>query len=470
MIVTLDLAAQAQWTRRHRPVAIAGSLVVLAFLFGGQSVTLTLVQSLPQLAAVLAIGWWAWSTRRRAAMPGASALLLLALVAATIVASQLIPLPYDWWTAPPDRDFAGPAIQLTGADAPWHALSLDPSATVQSALTLLPALAVLLIGLRLDRAALGWLVLVLLGCATLSLILGWLQATAGIDSSLYFYGDQHERLSLGLFSNRNHQADALCLGVLAGGAALYRFGPRVRILRRRLLLAAVALTALFGLGVISTASRTGLVLFLPCAALTIATAWHDTRVRPVSRGTWLVAGAIVTLALVAGWAGLGVVASRLHAVRDLRFTIWPDAWYLARSVWPIGTGFGTFELTYQRVESLAGVSPLRINAAHNDWLQLAIEGGVVAIAGAALFLLWLGWQAVRLVRGGAGMTGWFAFAGILVLLLHSAVDYPLRTEALSTALALLCVLLNAASHPPPQAGRHLNVQPIDLPEGVDLHV
>jgi hypothetical protein len=226
---------------------------------------------------------------------------------------------------------------------------------------------------------------------------------------------------------------------------------------------------LFGLGVISTASRTGLVLFLPCAVLTVASAWRDTRTRPISRTGWLVAAGIVALALVIGWAGLGVVAARLQATRDLRFTIWPDAWYLAQSVWPVGTGFGTFELAYQRIESLAGVSPLRINAAHSDWLQLAIEGGAAAIAAAALFLGWLLWQAIRLVRSGAGMTGWFAFGGILVLLLHSAVDYPLRTEALSAALALLCVLLNAASHPPPPPGRHLNVHPIDLPEGVDLH-
>lgn len=470
MIITFDLAAHAQWTRRNRPVALVGALVVLAFLFGGQSVTLTFIQTIPQLAAVLAIGWWAWPNRWRSLPPGATPMVLLAFAGAAVVAAQLVPLPYTWWAAPPGRDFVGPAIQLSGQVTPWHALSLDPSATVQSALTLLPALAVLSIGLRLDRTGLGWLVLVLLGCASLSLVIGWLQATAGVDSPIYFYGDQHERLSIGLFSNRNHQADALCLGELAGGAALYRFGPRVRMLRRRLLLCAVALSALFGLGVISTASRTGLVLFLPCTALTIASAWHDTRLRPISRSTWLVAAAIMVFALLAGWAGLGVVALRLQATRDLRFTIWPDGWYLARSVWPVGTGFGTFELAYQRVENLAGVSPLRINAAHNDWLQLAIEGGAAAIAGAALFLGWLGWQAVRLVRAGAGMTGWFAFAGILVLLLHSAVDYPLRTEALSTALALLCVLLNAASHPPPQAGRHLDAQPIDLPEGVDLHV
>jgi hypothetical protein len=469
MIPELGFVAQTTWAR-HRALAVASGLVVLSFLFGGQSVYLTLVQAIPQLAAVLAIAWWGWTHRRGDLQPGTGPLIALAGLLAAIVAAQLLPLPYGWWTAPSDRAFAVSVMHLVDKGTPWHALSLDPSATAQSALTLLPALALLLIGLRLDRAALAWLVLVLIGCATASLLLGWLQVTAGIQSPLYVYGDPRDRLSLGLFANRNHQADALCLATLASGVALYRFGPRFRLVRERLLPSALAICAIFGLGVVSTASRTGLFLFLPCAVLTIATAWHDSRVRPVTRGTWLIACAIVVLALALGWAGLGQVASRLQATRDLRFVIWPDAWYLAKSVWPVGTGFGTFELAYQRIESLAGVSPLLVNAAHSDWLQLAIEGGAPAIAGAMLFLGWLVWQAIRLVRYAEGMAGWFAFAGIWVLLLHSAVDYPLRTEALSTTLVLLCVIVNAASHPAPRAGRHLEVQSIDLPTGVELHV
>jgi len=38
-------------------------------------------------------------------------------------------------------------------------------------------------------------------------------------------------------------------------------------------------------------------------------------------------------------------------------------------------------------------------------------------------------------------------AGIGVLLVHSADDYPLRTEALSTLFATLCVILNLAREP-----------------------
>ena len=45
------------------------------------------------------------------------------------------------------------------------------------------------------------------------------------------------------------------------------------------------------------------------------------------------------------------------------------------------------------------------------------------------------------------MTGWFAASGIFVLLVHSAADYPLRTEALSAAFAALCAVLNMAAQP-----------------------
>ena len=45
-----------------------------------------------------------------------------------------------------------------------------------------------------------------------------------------------------------------------------------------------------------------------------------------------------------------------------------------------------------------------------------------------------------------------------------------RLHFVGTTLVLLCVIVNAASHPAPRAGRHLEVQSIDLPTGVELHV
>ena len=336
--------------------------------------------------------------------------------------------------------------------APWHALSQDPQATLQSAFMLLPAAGMLVVGLMLDRAALRGLLLLVLALAALSWALGWLQMIAGLDSSLYFYGDQRELVSLGLFSNRNHQADLLCLGALSAGIALYFLAPgREGIGQYRLALTCGAVV-LFGAGVAATGSRTGGILFVPVAVIAIALSLAEQRSgrRAWRRAPLVALAAIATIAL--GWQLIGQPLARLGASDDLRYAIWPDAWYLARSLWPAGGGFGTFVLSYQQVESLGRVTPLLINAAHDDYLQLLIEGGVAALAIMLGFFAWLGVQARRIARAPGGRAGWFALAGVASLLIHSTVDYPLRSEALSAVFVLLCLVINAASHPLPGAG------------------
>ena len=445
----LERGESARFEQRATIAALA--LVGSSFLFGGQSVEPMVVQSIPQAVAVLVIAFLCVSAPRASFVPGAMPMLAIAGAALALVLIQLLPLPYGIWSALPGREVSIATLQAARIGTPWHALSLDSGATLQSALTLLPALAMLVTGLVLDRQGLRRVILAILVCASASLLLGWLQMLAGTQSALYVYGDQHERLSIGLFSNRNHQADALCLGVLMAGALLYALSPRVEILRQRGVLIASLAAALFGLGVLSTASRMGAALFIPSAIVAIVITLIDARARKITpRG--LAAIAVVGLIFAAlGWAGFDQLLSRFQASVDLRDTIWPDAWYLAKSAWPVGTGFGTFDQVYPPIESLAGVTPLFINAAHEDYLQLAIEGGAPALLILLAFFGWLALQLVRLARGRGGMTGWFAATGILVLLAHSATDYPLRTEALSTALAALCVVLNMAAH---QTSRH----------------
>jgi O-antigen ligase len=441
------LARHAGFQRRATAATLA--ILVSSFLFGGQSVEPTFVQSIPQTVAIVALALVFYRTPPKPLAAGAAPMLLLAGAALALIVFQLLPLPFDLWTAPPGREIAVATVKATQIGARWHPLSEDYGATLQSALMLLPAFAMLLIGLTLDREGLRWIVIAILSCATLSLLLGWLQVMAGVDSPLYFYGGQRERLSVGLFSNRNHQADALCIGTLMAGSTIYFFAPRVAALRKRAGLIAIAVAALFGIGVVATGSRTGAILFVPAAILTIAVALVDSRGRDMTRRSLAIVGVIAVVVAVLGWAGLDQLLTRFGASKDLRYTIWPDAWYLAKLVWPLGSGFGTFELAYQQVESLSGVTPLLINAAHSDYLQLLIEGGAPALALILAFLGWVAVQVRRLAKAGEGMTGWFAAAGIALLLLHSAVDYPLRTEALSVVMMALCVILNMAAHPSP---------------------
>ena len=425
---------------------LAAILLASAILFGGQSVFLTFVQAIPQAIGVIVLAYGALHWRAVVATPGARAMLAIAAATLALIVVQLVPLPYALWSTLPGRAVGVAMLAAGPGGTPWHALSQDPQATLQSAFMLLPAAAMLVVGLMLDRMALRGLLLLMLALAGVSLLLGWLQLIAGIDSSLYLYGDQRALVSTGLFSNRNHQADLLCLGALAAGVALYFLAPAQDRIRRHRVALACAAIFLFGASVATTGSRTGASLFIPCAVIAIALSLAERRAghRARRRGMLVALAAIATIAL--GWLLVGQPLDRLGASEDLRYAIWPDAWYLARSLWPFGSGFGTFALAYQQVESLGRVTPLLINAAHDDYLQLLIEGGGAALAIVVAFFAWLGLQVRRLLRAPSGRAGWCALAGVALLLVHSAVDYPLRTEALSTVFVLLCLVLNTASH------------------------
>src|SRR5690606_30122722 len=95
----------------------------------------------------------------------------------------------------------------------------------------------------------------------------------------------------------------------------------------------------------------------------------------------------------------------------------------------------------------------RVNHAHDEYLQWWLEGGIAALAvmlAALAVLAWTGWTLLRDVRRRPLPAAcWLALA---VLLLHSVVDYPLRTLSVMTAGALLAgIAVAAAAREPRQA-------------------
>jgi O-antigen ligase len=122
----------------------------------------------------------------------------------------------------------------------------------------------------------------------------------------------------------------------------------------------------------------------------------------------------------------------------------------ARTFLPFGSGFGTFEPVYRRVEPDTLLSTIYLNQAHNEPLQLAIEGGIPALVLLALFLVWWADAAFRSVRprGSASRRalGIAMAATTLILMLSSLVDYPLRTPILSGLFAIGCIELARSRH------------------------
>ena len=89
------------------------------------------------------------------------------------------------------------------------------------------------------------------------------------------------------------------------------------------------------------------------------------------------------------------------------------------------------------------------NHAHNDAVELWLETGIFGIVLIGAFLTWFGFRAAAIWRGpsppGAEPIDRLLMrAGTLIvalLLVHSLVDYPLRTGAMMAIMAFACALL-----------------------------
>ncbi len=106
----------------------------------------------------------------------------------------------------------------------------------------------------------------------------------------------------------------------------------------------------------------------------------------------------------------------------------------------LGTGLGAFSAVYTRHDTGSGM--YRLEQAHNDYLQILTDGGVVGALLALAFVVVLFRQGFRRLqsrdkfRRGVALGALTGCAGALV---HSAFDFTLHT----TANALLFLLLAA---------------------------
>jgi O-antigen ligase len=172
------------------------------------------------------------------------------------------------------------------------------------------------------------------------------------------------------------------------------------------------------------------------------------------------AGAIA--ALGAGYLALRQTGPASQALarsslgRDFRFELWEDTRFAIVQYWPFGSGIGSFKPVFVAAERLEVVDPSMPVRAHNDFLELALEGGIFGLILLGLAAVWLGWMTLRAWRSsapGAGRKGGsagdsgaraqiiFAVAVFLIIALHSVVDYPLRSMALACLAGVAAGLL-----------------------------
>jgi O-antigen ligase len=383
--------------------------------------------------------------------------LVFCLLVTAVPLVQLIQLPPTLWAALPARHAEAGAFPLLDRNLPWMPISVSPTATWLSLLSLIPPTAIFLGTVLLGYRRRRLLSLVLLGFGTISVFLGLAQIAQGPSSSLRFFDYTNDTEAVGFFANRNHFAALLyCLMLFAAAWAVsVSFGGDHRELRGLKIIAIVAsstvLVALIAAQAMAR-SRAGLGLTIVALFGAFALAFvGQARELTGTLATKLLAAAI-TLALVFG------VQFALYRILE-RFAIDPLAdgrvvyaritAEAAKSFIPLGAGEGTFVPVYAGFEKPQDTSADTFaNRAHNDFLEGLLESGIVGIVLLALFLAWFVMASLRVWRrpvpGIPHIDRLLPLAATVVvglLLAHSFADYPLRTAAMMGIFAFACALL-----------------------------
>ena len=433
----------------------------------------------PLAAGLAALGIWGLASAARAGRIRVLPLGLALAVVVAAVAVQIVPLSYAWFvrvSPAADRLLAQDHLGYAFRRPSWHALSISPLDTVV-VLSLMTALVLFAIGvsevlreLNLDRLMMG---LVTLG--VLLALVGIVQKRFEIENHPLVYGFWAPRDGggpFGPFVNKNHFAGwMLMLLPLAAG---YCFGlvaatrQRDRSVWRRHLASLAdpeaSRIALVGFAVLAmgtalalTRSRSGVAGF--AVAILVLAYFAVRRTERLRRRVLALAGLTTILAGAIAWAGVGPVAARFGAAGgDLpaRLAGWRDAVRIVRDFPLVGVGLGTFEramLVYQ-----TGDRHLIFAQAHNDYLQLAAEGGLLVTLPAAVAIAILAgtiWRRFA-ANDDAPLALWTragAVAGLAGIATQSLVEFSLQVPGNA---ALFALLVAVAAHVPSRRSAHAN--------------
>ena len=428
--------------------ALLGALLLLVTLTGGASSPNVLGQAVVRAgAAILAAAGIAAGLRFDLRAQRAPLLLLAAMAA--LVAIQLVPLPPGLWRALPGRA-AFDIAAIVPETAAWRPAAILPDAAWNALFALVVPAAALLLLSAVPRAELALGVPALIAMVALSSLVAALQfAGSGVDNPLI-----NDRLGFasGLFANRNHQALFLAIGIAA--TAVWGVARPFRPWRAG---AAAAIAAWFLLMILATGSRAGLLLgavALAGGAALAVPVLRAAELRLPRRAGWAIAGAgalvLAAIVIASIQAGRSESISRLTDAdlgADMRVRALPIVLDMVRAYLPVGAGQGGFAWLFMAVEPEALLKPTYFNHAHNDYLELLIEGGLAGAAILAAALAWwarAAWRAWRLPAGGEALRARLGAIVVLLVLMASATDYPARTPLVMATLALAAGWLSAA--------------------------
>ncbi|MEO7874906.1 MAG: O-antigen ligase family protein [Dokdonella sp.] len=428
----------------------AAGLLVWCFLFGGDSSRSNPGMMVAELLAIPLLLAALVQCARRGSLSSARWGAFAALLILLLPVVQLLPMPDSLWSLSSDRvqllqDLN--AVGVTAVDTRW---TLSPSATERAIYFLLPGMALFFCMLGVGRSAWRQMLNLIVILCVANLVLGFAQMIAGKNSVLNPYPQYAPYLG-GIFANRNHQADLLAIGLMLVASFLldawYRRSTDRHAGRTIGLLALMAVAFVFSLPL--AGSRAGVIVAM-VMLLGVLLSSGLPSLNAFRRSRSLQAGGVVAFFVFAtGLYAAFAWTTADVAIEGSRHTLLVETLRIGGEQAPWGSGIGTFVQTFQRGAGDALLMHEFVNNAHNEYAQWWLEAGVAGVLVVALVLMILAKTLVTLLRrrqeSEARLCGIAAIMGMGVVILHSTVDYPLRTQSLLAVFAVLAGIAVAAA-------------------------
>lgn len=368
--------------------------------------------------------------------------LLLATV--LLVLLQLVPLPPGIWTLLPGRG----AILDTPLDQTiWRPWSIIPWATINAASSLIVPVVTFYLVSALREEEQAWLPVILLGVIFLSMLVGLLQFS-GLIIDNPFLNDTVGSIS-GTFANRNHLALFLAMGCLI--APVWALAEKQEARWRAPV--ALALMTLFALTILATGSRAGILAGLLALIMGLALSWHDVRRALHGRPRWIFPALITAIiGIITMFILVSITVDRAESIRralevdpgqDMRARGLSTVLSMISTYFPVGAGFGGFDAIFRWHEPFELLKQTYFNHAHNDFLEIVLDGGLPALL---LLLATLGWYVTTSIQawrasGRQDILPRLGSAMLLLILVASAFDYPARTPMMMAVIVIAAIWL-----------------------------
>ncbi|MDY6823466.1 MAG: O-antigen ligase family protein [Thermodesulfobacteriota bacterium] len=402
-------------------------------------------------------------------VPGQIPLLFLAV----FMVLQIIPLPAGF------LDFVSPetlsvwektAGLLTDARS-WR-ISMDIKGTIMAMAIFSVCLGgyILAIQLLADRTMFKRTLLALACFGGLFAFFAIVQSIFTTDHALWFRYVPVSAMVFGSYVCHNHYAGLmemltpLTLALAVAHRPMRQFGTfKEKVIgffedrKTPLFLLLCFCAVIMVVSVFASLSRGGIISL--CASLVVfgAGVAMNRRTRPLvagNKGIFIFAGIILLAVSWFGWHRIDLRFGELPVLPSdeagiSRFHYWRDSTGIIADFPLAGTGLGSFETVFPAYQTFFS-SDTVIAHAHNDYLELLSEGGIIAgglfgLLFAGLFIKTRNRLKTRRERYAILIcTG--AASGIVAILFHGIVDFNLRITANALYFSILFALMVSAAH------------------------